>query len=315
MCAAVDCAVVNFNSFFPPIVMASKKQKMMLTSWNSALQENPWETTQDDITSIAAAIEATGCTLTTFLTFNNNLRSHLLRSVDSILDRADDILQIIKDLEKPLRDDPIELLNARRLPPSGRKLREVIPLIRHTMFIDTGTLFEARDFRTLMFKTKLEEPISTTTEVDTNFTDFTSVSRTIRIMEAKVTDFGVIESSGTAVLNGHIVSLILGLEKVYPNHHFKYSPEFVVYDNQLQGKNNFVDTSIMYQCRDTLRALIVFEYKSVVHPNPESINIVDLLEAWLYGYYILTKERTIYLCLTDTKVWHYFSVVKQSAKW
>ncbi len=91
-----------------------------------------------------------------------------------------------------------------------------------------------------------------------------------------------------------------------------------MHDNQ-QCKNNYVDTCIVYhgnhESHDTLRALIVFEYKAKVHPDPKAINLLDLLEAWLYGYYIISKETTsIYLCLTDTKVWHYFSVVKRSGK-
>ncbi len=192
------------------IVMAQKRQKTMLLSWSGALQENPWGATQDDITSIADAIEATGCTLTTFLTFNDNLRGHMLRSIDG-LEWVDDILGIIKDLEVPSRDDPIELLNAGRLSPSGRKLKEVLPLIRHTRFKDAETLplLQASDFSTFMFKTPLQSLI--TAEIDTNFEDFTCVLRAIRVMEDKVMDFRVKVPSGIPVLNGHIVSLILGL--------------------------------------------------------------------------------------------------------
>ena len=60
--------------------------------------------------------------------------------------------------------------------------------------------------------------------------------------------------------------------------------------------------------------IVFYEYKANVNADQSSVDVLDLLEACLYGYYQFLRQEKIIIYLTDTNIWHYFSLLKIDRK-
>ena len=139
------------------------------------------------------------------------------------------IAEVVHERFTKKDDDVIELLNRKRLLPNGRKLADIVPLLKHTMSFEPPrtTIFEPKEIRTVLFVNPYSYQAGQLEEVDT------AATLSIKQMETKVVGFKVQEASGVLVLNAHITCLVIGLENFFVGKKFAYKPEHVVYDNNL----------------------------------------------------------------------------------
>lgn len=93
--------------------------------------------------------------------------------------------------------------------------------------------------------------------------------------------------------------------------------EFTVMDTNNPGKNPASDGTVaaihqVSSClgvsfKQTLRPVVLYEYKPLVHTNPRAVSGRDLTELLIQGYYCFRKYEidSCLLCLTDLHNWHY----------
>lgn len=289
------------------VMSTSKRPK--LVSWITALTEGGIDVAE----VVADKLESGGCPLTTYLQLDAEFREAILRSKwPNDVTLVQRIAEVVREKFTKKDDDVIELLNRKRLSPSGRKLADVVPLLKRTMSFEPPrtTIFEPKELRTVLFVNpySYQPQAGQLEEVDT------AATLLIKQMETKVVGFKVQEPSGVPVLNVHITCLVTGLENFFVGKKFAYEPEHVVYDNNLPGRNNSVDSSILYYRAEDLVSIVLYEYKANVNADQSSVDVLDLLEAYLYGYYQLLRQEKIIICLTDTNIWHYFSLSKIDRK-
>ena len=99
----------------------------------------------------------------------------------------------------------------------------------------------------------------------------------------------------------------------FPGRTFLSDMEFPVVTQSLKpGVKPCCDGSVAVIMDGELRPLVLYEYKPVVDPRSQSVDVNHLMEVAIQGYYCLHQHKvcTVVQCLTDLYQWYYFKAVK-----
>jgi hypothetical protein len=88
--------------------------------------------------------------------------------------------------------------------------------------------------------------------------------------------------------------------------------EYTVMDTKRAGVNPSCDTAMVVTVSSQTdnQPIILYEYKPVVDPRRDYVNVRDLLEALMQGFYCVhfRKVTSIVQCLTDMHTWHFMTM-------
>lgn len=185
------------------------------------------------------------------------------------------------------------------------------------MFHDTSGVKDSEDIKKVMFSTPYNSSQSPTTQppnqppttqpTTNNPVTFADISTYFK----DVLLYSTPKKEATGIpLVGMFAANVARLLNQILKQDFKIDMEFpVVKDRKMPGHPPACDAAICAVVVQT-QPLVLYEYKSVVDPRSASIEIHDLMEVLLQGYYCLRyyKRSTILQCLTDLDQWWYFKV-------
>ena len=120
------------------------------------------------------------------------------------------------------------------------------------------------------------------------------------------------ETSSVSLLVVFLLTIIKKLIKQFVNLIFHSDMEYAVMATARAGINPSCDTAI--RIATDARPIFLYDYKPVVNPGREFVNIRCLLGGLIQGFYCLLfrKVKSMIQCLMDMHTWHFMKLNKHS---
>ena len=125
------------------------------------------------------------------------------------------------------------------------------------------------------------------------------------------------EASGVPLLAVFILNVAEKLDEQFQHQNltFRADMEYTVMATHRAGVNPSYDTALVLKVSSQTddQPIVLYEYKPVVDTRSDSVDVRDLLEALMQGFYCIhfRKVPSIVQCLTDMYTWYFMKLNKR----
>jgi hypothetical protein len=219
------------------------------------------------------------------------------------------ITEIVDSVQKSHMQTQTEVdkLRAHILAPSANLKRVDILLAVAGALLD-AQFIDANEFRQFVFASP-----HTLTSSDQPEISSSGVFNTVhKMFERSMLNMRHKEASGVPLLAVFILNRVQKLNEQFVDLKCSADMEYTVMDTKRAGVNPSCDTAMVVTVSSQTdnQPIILYEYKPVVDPRRDYVNVRDLLEALMQGFYCVhfRKVTSIVQCLTDMHTWHFMTM-------